>query len=502
MRFRVASTAPDRVQADLVVVPVFQRQETPDLAPLWAAAGGGRRRDLAALVKGAAFTAKAESLLPLPVPGTRAGWFLLVGLGTREKLGLEGIRRCAGAAAREARRLRAGRVAVALADAADLGFDDRAAARCWAEGAGMALSPVGELKTSPRRDREPAVLTLLAAAGRAGELRAGLAEADANLAGCLAARTLVNLPPNHLTPNNLAVRARRLARAEGLRCTVLGPAQLRKLGMGGLLGVGQGSANPPRLIVLEHRAPSGAKAPRMALVGKGITFDTGGISLKPGLGMELMKTDMGGAAAVLGAAVIAARRRLDVNLQVIVPTAENMPDGKAIRPSDVITMADGKTVEVLNTDAEGRLILADALWYAQRRKPTVVIDAATLTGACVVALGSHFAGVMGNSGEVIDALRQAGGETHERVWPLPLVDEHKEEVEGTWSDLKNLGKGREGGALSAAGFLAHFVADDTAWAHLDIAGTVWSDSATPTCPKGATGFGARLIARAVEILAG
>jgi len=310
----------------------------------------------------------------------------------------------------------------------------------------------------------------------------------------------VNLPPNILPPAGLAAQARAMARREGLRCRVLLPAQLRKLKMGGLLGVGQGSVNPPRLIVVEHRAPSGARAPRAALVGKGVTFDTGGISLKPGPGMELMKTDMGGAAAVLGAAVIAARRRLEVNLTVIVPAAENMPDGNAVRPSDVITMANGKTVEVLNTDAEGRLILADALWYAGRGRPAYIIDAATLTGACVVALGSHFAGLMGNSGQVIDALRQAGGETFERVWHLPLVDEHREEVEGTWSDLKNLGRGREGGALSAAAFLSHFVDDETAWAHLDIAGTTWTDSANPTCPKGATGFGARLIARAVELL--
>jgi leucyl aminopeptidase len=218
--------------------------------------------------------------------------------------------------------------------------------------------------------------------------------------------------------------------------------------------------------------------------------------------MDLMKSDMGGGAAVLGAALIVARRKLDVNLTVVVPAAENMPDGKAVRPADVITMANGKTVEILNTDAEGRLILADALWYAGRRKPDAIIDAATLTGACVVALGHHFAGLMGNSGKVIDALRQAGGETFERVWHLPLVDEHREEVKGVWSDLKNLGRGREGGALSAAAFLQAFVDDETPWAHIDIAGPAYADQPTPTCPKGGTGFGARLLARAVELLAG
>jgi len=195
-----------------------------------------------------------------------------------------------------------------------------------------------------------------------------------------------------------------------------------------------------------------------------------------------------------------ARLKLPVNLTVVVPTAENMPDGLAVKPADVITMANGKTVEILNTDAEGRLILGDALWYAAKAKPDFMIDAATLTGACVVALGSHFAGLMSTSSDLIDTLKQAGGETFERVWHLPLVDEHKEEVKGTWSDLKNLGNGREGGALSAAGFLAHFVNEETAWAHLDIAGTTYANAEHDTGPKGATGFGARLLARAVQIL--
>jgi leucyl aminopeptidase len=322
------------------------------------------------------------------------------------------------------------------------------------------------------------------------------------MAGNLFARELVNLPPNILTPKDLAARARRMARKEGLKCRILDVPAMKKLNMGGILGVGQGSRQEPRLIVLEYKAPgaAGAKAPKVALVGKGITFDTGGISLKPGAGMDLMKTDMGGAAAVLGAGLIAARLKLPVNLTVIVPTAENMPDGLAIRPADVLTMASGKTVEVLNTDAEGRLILADALWYAERGKPDYIIDAATLTGACVVALGHHFAGLMSTSSELIDALKQAGGETFERVWHLPLVDEHRKEVEGSISDLKNLGAGREGGALSAGAFLAHFVDDRTPWAHLDIAGTAWQNNANATGPKGATGFGARLMARAMQIL--
>ena len=501
MRFSVSKTGPAQAAGDLVVFPVFQKKDKADLGPLRKVAGDGHGA-LQKIIAGAGFSATAEKTLPVHCPGTKAGWYLLVGMGEAAEVGLQTLRNCAGVAAREARKMKAARVLLAVPEAKLNNFDDVTFARCWAEGSGLAVSPIGELKTDKKKPEHPTGLTFLADGKRLRALRAGCAEAEANVAGCLFARELVNAPPNILTPANMASRARAMARREGLKCRVLMPIQLKKLNMGGLLGVGQGSTNPPRLIVVEHKAPSGDKAPKIALVGKGITFDTGGISLKPGPGMELMKSDMGGAAAVLGAVVIAARRKLDVNLTVIVPAAENMPDGNAVRPSDVITMASGKTVEILNTDAEGRLVLADALWYAGRDKPDFIIDAATLTGACVVALGHHFAGLMGNSGKVIDALRQAGGETFERVWHLPLVDEHKDEVKGTWSDLKNLGRGRDGGALAAGAFLAAFVDDKTPWAHLDIAGTAWGDSATPTCPKGATGFGARLIARAVELLGG
>jgi leucyl aminopeptidase len=310
----------------------------------------------------------------------------------------------------------------------------------------------------------------------------------------------VNLPPNKLTPAKLAEEARKVATAAGCRCTVLGPRELARKRMGGILGVGQGSQHPPRLIVIESkRAPRGA--PTIALVGKGVTFDSGGISLKPPAKMELMKSDMAGAAAVLGAVLTLSRLATPVRLIAVIPAAENMPGGRAIRPSDVLTMASGTTVEVVNTDAEGRLLLADALHLACGRKPDWVIDIATLTGSCVVALGQEFAGLLGTSGRLIEVLEQAGGETFERVWPLPMVAAHREELKSIAADLKNVG-GREGGALTAAAFLASFVPDDLAWVHLDIAGTAWTDKAGPLGPKGGTGFGARLLARAVEILGG
>ncbi|PJA73302.1 leucyl aminopeptidase [bacterium CG_4_9_14_3_um_filter_65_15] len=512
MQWTVAQTSLSDTKADLIVYPVFQTGEEADLGPLVKAAGGppkSRRgkgasghADLGSIIRGAGFNAAGGATLPVPCSGVKAGWFLLVGMGKAADVGLQEIRKVAAAAAKQARTMQAVKVAVVTGALAPAGFDAAAVARSWHEGAEMALSPTGELKTSKEKPAPPRSWILLAAAGEASALRAGLKEGQALTAGCLFARDLVNLPPNLLTPAALATRTRGMARREGLRCKVLGVPELKKLKMGGLLGVGQGSVYPPRLIVVDYKGSRAAKAPTIALVGKGVTFDSGGISLKPSAAMDEMKSDMAGAAGVLGAVLAIARMKLPVNVQVVVPTAENMPDGNAIKPADVLTMASGKTVEVLNTDAEGRLILADALWYAGRGKPDYLLDMATLTGACVVALGKHFAGIMGNSAELTDILKQAGGETFERVWPLPLVDEHKEQMKGTWADLQNIGGGREGGALTAAAFLAAFVDDKTAWTHLDIAGPAYSSKGDGICPAGGTGFGARLLARTVQLLAG
>lgn len=499
MQWTVAKTSPGETAGDLLIFPVFQTGNKADLRPITALTGG-HGPDLAPIIKSGGFKGAEGTLLPVYCGGVKAGWTLLVGLGKSADVGLETIRKAAGRAARKARDMKSAKVLVAVPPTGAVAFDDESFARCWAEGAEMALSPIGVLKTEkPRPKALPTAWKFLTDTARLKDMRRGVGEAEAFVSGCLFARDLVNLPPNILTPVELAKRAKAMAKAEGLSCTVLNVPQMKKLQMGGLLGVGQGSRQEPRLISIRYRG-GGKKAPTFALVGKGVTFDTGGISLKPGANMDLMKTDMGGAAAVLGAVQIAARLKLPVNIHVVVPTAENMPDGLAIKPADVLTMANGKTVEVLNTDAEGRLILGDGLWYAGRDKPDHIIDAATLTGACVVALGNYFAGVMGNSGELMDALSQAGGETHERVWPLPLVDEYKDEVKGTWSDLKNLGNGREGGAETAAAFLSNFVAEDSSWAHVDIAGPAHTNSAQPTCPKGGTGFGARLIARTMQIL--
>ncbi len=510
MRWTIAKTTPADTAADLLVFPVFQKDEKADLKEVLAGTkgsagatgkGAGSAASLTKPVSTSGFTGSAKSILAIPGAATKAGWLLLVGMGEAKEAGLDHVRRAAALAAREARKMKAGRVLVAAPAVGRLNMDDAAFARAWVEGAEMALTPTGVLKTGKKDKDLPGTWKILAEAGRHKAMRAGQHEAEAFVSGCALARDLVNQPPNQLTPEALSLEAKAMAKEEGMTCKILTEPQLKKLGMGGLLGVGQGSTNRPRLVALEYKGAKSSKAPTIALVGKGVTFDSGGISLKPGAGMDLMKSDMGGAAAVLGAARIVARLKLNVNLVTIVPTAENMPDAGAVKPSDVVTISNGKTVEILNTDAEGRLILADGLVYAGKSKPDYIIDAATLTGACVIALGNEFAGLMSTSGELIDALKQAGGETFERVWHMPLIDEHKDVMKGTWSDLKNLGP-REGGALNAAGFLSHFVDEGTAWAHLDIAGPSYTEKPTATCPVGGTGFGARLIARAVQILVG
>lgn len=498
MQWSVSKAEPAAQAGDLLVLPVPSRDDEPDLAAVLPLLG--ERRRLAAVIRRGGFRAQAGSSLACNVPSLKAGWVLLVGLGPAAKISLEGLRRAAACAARQARGMRA-RTVLVQPLAARTGFDPATVVRCWVEGAELALAPAGPARPAGDDADLPRAWRVLGdRAADLAALRQGLREGEINAAGCLEARRLVNLPPNVLTPQQLASEARTLADRVGLKCTVLGPAQLRRLKLGGLLGVGQGSVNEPRLICLESREAPPA-APTVALVGKGVTFDSGGICLKPGAKLDVMKCDMAGAAAVLGAALIIARRQLPVRLLAVAPAAENMPDGRAIRPADVLTLGGGKTVEVLNTDAEGRLILADALHWVCGRRPDHVIDIATLTGACALALGQEFAGVMGNSGSLIQTLEQAGGETGERVWPLPLIDAHREALQSKVADLKNLGP-REGGALTAAAFLGHFVPEDIPWAHVDIAGPAWSDQDTPLGSRGGTGFGARLLARTVEILVG
>jgi leucyl aminopeptidase len=308
--------------------------------------------------------------------------------------------------------------------------------------------------------------------------------------GVCLARDLVNEPSNVKTPIYLAQTAWQLAQDYQLTCTLLGPAELERQGFGALLAVAKGSICEPRLIVLEYKGAGDGSAP-IALVGKGVTFDSGGISLKPGEGMDQMKMDMAGGAAVLATMSIIAQLQLPINVIGVVPAVENMPSGSATRPGDIVTSLSGQTIEILNTDAEGRLILADALAWVGKKSPAQIIDLATLTGACILALGHHTSAVLGNDDSLAQALCQAGEETGERLWQLPLFAEYAEQIKSQVADMKNIG-GRPAGTITAAAFLQKFVGQ-TPWAHLDIAGTAWEEKGKPGQPSGATGFGVRLL---------
>lgn len=308
--------------------------------------------------------------------------------------------------------------------------------------------------------------------------------------GVWLARDLVNEPGNVKTPEYLAKTAWDLAQQCDLRCTLLGQSELERQGFGALLAVAKGSICEPRLIVLEYQGAGDDSAP-IALVGKGVTFDSGGISLKPGEGMDQMKMDMAGGATVIATMTTIARLKLPINVVGVVPAVENMPSDRATRPGDIVTSLSGKTIEILNTDAEGRLILADALTWVGRKNPTLIIDLATLTGACILALGHHVSAVLGNDSVLIDALQQSGDCVDERLWELPLFDDYAEQIKSSVADMKNIG-GRPAGTITAAAFLQNFVGE-CPWAHVDIAGTAWEDKGRPGQPIGATGVGVRLL---------
>jgi leucyl aminopeptidase len=384
------------------------------------------------------------------------------------------------------------------------GASVQGSAQAAAEGAALGLYRFTRYKTSGRAEpaeanaedeRELQGFDLVL--GEADDEGAASAGADAGAkvaAGTLLARDLANEPSNTATPEYLADRAREIADRYGMEATVLDRAGIDAERLTGLATVGRSASNDPRFIVLEHK--KGGDAAPVVIVGKAVTFDSGGISIKPSGGMEDMKFDMGGGAAVLGAMEAVGALDLDLNVVALVPATENLPGGDAFKPGDVLTMHSGKTVEILTTDAEGRLILADALSYARRYEPAAVVDCATLTGACVVALGNHASGLMGNDEDLIAEVQAAGETSGERAWPLPLFEEYTEQIKGDTADIKNSG-GRGGGALTAGAFLKEFA--DYPWAHLDIAGTAYGKKGNAYTPKGGTGVPARLL---VEFLVG
>jgi leucyl aminopeptidase len=423
---------------------------------------------------------------------------VLLGMGKADKVDAEGVRRFAGRAVRTAERLRLDAVAIALDSVDDLARE--AVAQAAAEGAGLAAWRFSELKAEDADDPTVAVRSadLVGSADPDGYSRGSLVGA-AIARGANLARTLQARPGNVATPTHLADEAVRMAGSVGLEATVLDEERMRAEGMLALLSVSRGSEEEARFIILEHRGGAEGDAP-LVLVGKGLTFDAGGISLKPASGMEEMKYDMSGGAAVIGAMQAIGELGLRVNVVGLVPSSENLPDGRATKPGDVIGSLAGKTIEVINTDAEGRLILADALTWGSRLNPAAMVDCATLTGSVVIALGHHAAAVLGNDEELVAELRAAGEASGERCWQLPLWDEYRKQLDSPTADLQNVG-GRPGGSITAAAFLKEFVGESK-WAHLDIAGTAWGEGKLPYQRKGALGFPTRLLVEWVRSRAG
>jgi leucyl aminopeptidase len=432
---------------------------------------------------------------PKPECGIRR--VLLVGAGKREDYTVELLRRAVGSAVRVAERMSIREMAVSVGHVHHIAeqMGDFLAGLAAVEAALLAVWDFRELKTRKDDDAPRATLesvTIVAHEERqARDLERAARVGTITARGSNIARDLQTRPANMATPTYLAERAREMAEKFGLKLTVFDREQMRGEGLHALLAVAQGSQEEPRFIVLEYNGAGEGERP-VAYVGKGVTFDSGGISIKPADRMEDMKYDMSGAAAVLGAMHAIAELELKANVVAIIPATENLPSGTALKPGDVIQSHRGKTIEIINTDAEGRLILADALSYAQKFNPTAIVDCATLTGACVIALGHQAMGLMGNDGRLQAQLRAAGQRTGERCWPLPLWDEYREQIESTIADVKNSG-GRAAGSITAGWFLKEFVSDDVPWAHLDIAGTAYREDAPPYLRKGAAGVPARML---------
>lgn len=437
-------------------------------------------------IAGAKFSGRADE--SLTVLSTAPRKVTLLGLGAGDKLTWRGVRGALTAAGRAAKRHRDTKIAVLfpyqLPDR-----DDEQTALAVADA--MAQSDYkydAYITVRKEQKRYPIHCTVIAPKLDGKRAKALTATARSVAAAIETVRDLGNTPSNALTPTRLAERAREVAESVGVKCTIYGRAQIQKMKMGGLLAVNRGSAEEPRFVVMEY-APKRARR-HVALVGKGITFDSGGISIKPAEKMEEMKFDMCGAAAVIGVIEAAAKLAIPVKVTGIFAATDNLPSGSAYKPGDIITMASGKTVEIVNTDAEGRMILGDALHYASNLSPDHIIDYATLTGACVVALGSEATGLFSNDDELARKLIESGERTGDRLWRLPVWDGYKDLIRSEWADMKNSG-GRWGGAISAAVFLKEFV-DCPSWAHLDIAGTASAESENPREGRGATGAGVRV----------
>jgi leucyl aminopeptidase len=466
-------------------------REPSDLAVLGCFEDVPLASEVVALLEPADFKAHANQALMLYPRGAVAPRrLLLVGLGKREKTTTETIRRASATAIKAAQKHLV--AAVTIGVNGDLPLDPETSAQAFAEGIELGAYRFWRYRTGLTDEQTFDVERATVFTQTDEQTRLGIANGQAIAGGVNFARDLVNGPGYAMHPPALGAEAVKLGQQVGLKVTVLDMPQLIEQGFGGILAVGKGSEHEPRFIIMEYGKPKKG-TPTICLVGKGLTFDSGGLSLKPAEAMETMKSDMGGAATVFGAMRVAAELKLPLHLVALVSAAENMPSSNAYRPGDIVKTLSGKTIEVLNTDAEGRIILSDALFYAQRYHPEAIVELSTLTGAIIIALGSHASGMMGTNQALMDRLSKAGETTGERVWQFPLWDEYHQMVKSEIADLKNLA-GRPAGSITAGAFLAAFVGDYP-FAHLDIAGTAWVDRpAKPYDTMGGTGVGVRLLA--------
>lgn len=497
MRVEITKDALGQYRGDAAVVGVGQK------APLWgAAAEADASLDglLSKLIESGEIRAKECEVTILHTHGKMpVARIAVVGLGDTPEADLFSTRRAMGAAARLLRNRGCRRIATSLHQSAGDGARWEQSLRAVIEAAHVGLYRGDERKTETELPDDLEELTLLGVSEKHLDIARRVAH-SARIAGEATnyARRLVNLPANQITPSRLAQEAVEIGARTGLEVEILEPPQLHQLGMGAFLAVAQGSDEPARMILLRHRGKEGG--PNTAFIGKGLTFDSGGISLKPSADMHVMKSDMAGAAAVLGALRAVAELKLELNLMALIPATENLPGGKAYKPGDVVTALNGKTIEIINTDAEGRLLLADALAYALQLGAAHLIDVATLTGACVIALGHVATGVMGNDNELVEAVLDASEREGERMWRLPLFPEYRKQLKSNIADVKNVG-GRPAGTITGAWFLREFVGD-TSWVHLDIAGTSWAEKTEPHQVSGGTGAATRTLIALAERLSG
>jgi leucyl aminopeptidase len=487
---RLATDPAPQIDADLLVVPAFDGEAIVESLPAIDAATGG---ELRRATESGEFRGRLYEFFVTPV--SEKGWgvrrIAIVGAGKSADFDTERLRKMAAAAALLARGRRIPRVAFMLRGSAN----PRDGVQAITEGLVLGGFSVDEYKTGERFGPPATELTVVVPhqdSGQSSALEEAIARGRILGESSNIARSFANEPSNVLTPRVFAARAAEIGKAVGLGVDILEEREIERLKMGLLLGVARGSVEPPRVIVLRHEPKGAPKTPVLGLVGKGVTFDTGGISIKPAEGMERMKDDMAGGAAVICAMRAIALLKAPIRVVGVVPTTENMPGGKAMKPGDVLTGASGKTVEVINTDAEGRLILGDGLWYAQQLGATHLIDVATLTGACVVGLGKVVSGLFGRPDAWRDTVAEVAQRAGDRCWPMPLYDEYFDQIRSEIADIINSG-GRAGGACTAAMFLKEF-AGDLPWAHFDIAGTAWADEGKPFQPKGPIGIAVRTLA--------